>query len=94
MRIKQSKWINTIAASTFGVLCIHANSDTMRQWLWQDVVDCSQSFYRDNACLYAIMAVLIIFLVCILIDYIRIHTIEKWTFGIIDNYLNRNNGKS
>lgn len=87
LRIKQSKWINTIAASTFGVLCIHANSDTMRQWLWQDAVDCSHSFYRADACLYAVMAVLIIFLVCVLIDYIRIHTIEKWTFGILDNYL-------
>lgn len=87
MKMKYHKWINTIAASTFGVLLIHANSDTMRQWLWKDIVDCSGSFYRTDTCLYALLAVLAIFFICILIDYVRIHTIEKWTFKIIDGYL-------
>lgn len=87
LKMKYHKWINTIAASTFGVLLIHANSDTMRQWLWKDIVDCSGSFYRSDTCLYAILAVLAIFFICILIDYVRIHTIEKWTFKIIDCYL-------
>lgn len=87
LKMKYHKWINTIAASTFGVLLIHANSDTMRQWLWKDIVDCSGSFYRSDTCLYAILAVLAIFFICILIDYVRIHTIEKWTFKIIDRYL-------
>lgn len=40
LHIKQSRIINTISASTFGVLLIHANSDTMRHWLWRDTVDC------------------------------------------------------
>lgn len=87
MKMKYNKWINTIAASTFGVLLIHANSDTMRLWLWKDIVDCSGSFYSTDTCLYAILAVLAIFFICILIDYVRIHTIEKWTFKIIDCYL-------
>ena len=34
IHLGQSKIINTIASSTFGVLLIHANSDTMRRWLW------------------------------------------------------------
>ena len=87
LKMKYHKWINTIAASTFGVLLIHANSDTMRQWLWKDMVDCSGAFYRSDTCLYALLVVLAIFFICILIDYIRIHTIEKWTFKIIDCYL-------
>ncbi len=33
LNIKNSVFINTIAASTFGVLMIHANSDSMRKWL-------------------------------------------------------------
>lgn len=37
IEIKYSRLINTVAASTFGVLCIHANSDTMRRWLWKDI---------------------------------------------------------
>lgn len=75
--MKYHKWINTIAASTFGVLLIHANSDTMRQWLWKDMVDCSGAFYRSDTCLYALLVVLAIFFICILIDYVRIHTIEN-----------------
>ncbi len=32
-----SRFINIIGAGTFGVLLIHANSETMRNWLWHDV---------------------------------------------------------
>lgn len=85
--MKHRKWINTIAASTFGVLLIHANSNTMRQWLWKDIVDCSYSYYRTDAYLYATIVVLVVFIVCIVIDYIRIHTIEKWTFKYIDRLI-------
>ena len=87
MKMKHRKWINTIAASTFGVLLIHANSNTMRQWLWKDIVDCSHSYYRTDAYLYATIVVLVVFIVCIVIDYIRIHTIEKWTFKYIDRLI-------
>lgn len=89
LKMKYHKRINTIAASTFGVLMIHANSDTMRYWLWQKIVDCKGAYNLPYACLYAIGCVLAIFAICILIDYIRIHTLEKWTFKYIDRYLNR-----
>lgn len=89
LKMKHHKWINTIAASTFGVLMIHANSDTMRYWLWQKTVDCKGAYYLPYACLYAIGCILAIFAICILIDYIRIHTLEKWTFKYIDKYLAR-----
>ena len=39
IKIKRNKVINAIAASTFGVLLIHANSDAMREWIWKDVFD-------------------------------------------------------
>lgn len=76
MNIRNSKLINTIAASAFGVLLIHANSDTMRQWLWQDIVDCVGHFDTPYYWLYAIGCVLAIYAVCTIIDYIRIKTIE------------------
>ena len=47
INIRNSKLVNTIAASSFGVLLIHANSNTMRQWLWQDTVDCVGHFERS-----------------------------------------------
>lgn len=85
--MRHHKWINTIAASTFGVLMIHANSDTMRQWLWRDTLHNAERYYMPDACLYALLAVLGVFAICIVIDYMRIHTLEKWMFIVIDKYL-------
>lgn len=76
LKIRNSRIINTIAASSFGVLLIHANSDTMRQWLWKDTIDCVGHYTTDYYWLYAIGCVLAIYVVCTLIDIIRIKTIE------------------
>lgn len=87
--MKHSRVINTISASTFGVLCIHANSDTMRQWLWRDTVDCVGQYSSEHLVGISLLSVLLIFVVCIAIDYVRIHTIEKWTFLRLDRYLSK-----
>lgn len=87
LKMKNRKWINTIAASTFAVLLIHANSDTMRKWLWQDVccnVNWIESPYLP---LHAIGCVTAIFLFCIIVDQVRIYAAEKPTFKVIDKYL-------
>lgn len=76
-----------ISASTFGVLCIHANSGTMRQWLWKDVVDCVGQYSSDQLVLFSLISIFCIFFSCIIIDYIRIHTLEKWTFVFVDKQL-------
>ena len=76
MKIRNSKHINTIAASAFGVLLIHSNSSTMRQWLWKDTVDCIGHFDTPYYWLYAIGCVLAIYAICTIIDFIRIKTIE------------------
>lgn len=87
LKIPYNKYINTIGASTFGVLLIHANSDTMRRWLWRDVVDCVGHFTDGVYWGRPVIAVLLIFTICIAIDYIRIKTVEKWTFKWIDRFL-------
>lgn len=87
LKIKQSRVINTIAASTFGVLCIHANSDMMRQWLWFDVTNVQEIFREGYFAEVAILVVLIVFAVCILLDYIRIQCVEKLVFKMLDNKL-------
>ena len=89
--IKQSKIINTISASTFGVLCIHANSDTMRQWLWKDALNNIGQYSSDNLVLLSITSVLSVFFVCIILDYIRIHTFEKFTFQFLDKIIVKQN---
>lgn len=77
IRIKQSRVINTVAASTFGVLLIHANSDTMRQWLWKDVLNNVRWYHSPWLYLHAVASVVGIFAVCTAIDMVRKRVLEK-----------------
>lgn len=89
LNLKYSKVINAFGAATFGVLLIHANSDAMRYWLWKDLVDCvgHYSLPLGNLILYSFGVVAIIFLVCNLIDQLRIATFEKYFFRFYDQHL-------
>ena len=83
LRMPNSKLINTIAASTFGVLLIHAHSDAMRQWLWKDVLDNVRHYADRHLPLRAIVCVLAIFTACVCIDYLRIRFIERPIFRVV-----------
>lgn len=83
-KLKYNPIINTIAASTFGVLCIHANSDTMRQWLWVDVCNNVGFFTSDYLVLHAVGVVLAVFAVCTAIDQLRIRFVERPFFRFYD----------
>ena len=86
MNVSYSKLINTIGASTFGVLLIHANSDAMRQWLWKETVDCVEHYNLPpfQLVLYILSSVVIIFIVCTIIDIIRLKLVEKPFFRWYD----------
>lgn len=87
LNIKYSKIINSAGAATFGVLLIHANSGAMRTWLWKDTVDCVGhyiSMETGELVIYSIAVVLFIFIVCNLIDQLRIATLEKWFLNWYD----------
>lgn len=84
LKMPHSRFINAVASTTFGVLLIHANSNAMRQWLWKDTVDCVGHYNDTYYYFYALIAVLCIFAVCSTIDYVRIHTFEKWAFNYLD----------
>lgn len=71
LRLSYSPAINAIGACTFGVLLIHNNSDTMRQWLWRDTLDNVGHYYTSNSIFHAVMSVVAIFAICALLDYIR-----------------------
>lgn len=77
LEIPYSKTINWIASSTFGVLCIHAQSDTMRQWLWVDLLDNVSAYQLPWMALHAIGSVVCIFVVCVVIDKLRIKFVEE-----------------
>ena len=90
MSIKYSKVINAFGAGTFGVFLIHANSDAMRTWLWKDTVDAIGHYATMNTdmlALYSFVIVLLVFVICNLIDQLRIATLEKWFLRWYDNKL-------
>ena len=90
MEIGYKKWINTIASATFGVLLIHANSDTMRSWLWVDLLKNTTMYSKPWGITvsHAVISVLAVFTVCVLIDLLRIQWLEKPFF----NWYDRNEG--
>lgn len=94
VNIPYSKTINTIGATTFGVLLIHANSSAMRHWLWYDTVDCIGHCADSSYYLYAPFAVLCIFSICSAIDFVRIQTVEKWLFNYLDTKWLRKDNKA
>ena len=86
LRIPRSKLINAIGGSTFGVLLIHANSDTMRQWLWKDTIDCVGHYGLPLGSLiaYSCLSVLTIFTICTIIDRLRVKALEEPLFRLYD----------
>ena len=83
----KSNFINTVAASCFGVLLIHANSDAMRKWLWKDILNNVGAYNSSFLLLHAVGSVLAIYIICTVIDYLRIRFIEKPFFSFADKYI-------
>lgn len=89
LKIPYNRFINMVGASTFGVLLIHANSDTMRRWLWKDVINCTGHYDTDFFWLHAFISILVIFFACIIIDCARINTVEKIFFKYLDQIIRK-----
>ena len=92
-KLKYNPVINRIAASTFGVLMIHANSDTMIQWLWKDVCKNVEFFDSPYLVFHAVGVVIAVYTVCTIIDQIRIRFIEKPFFQYYDGRIGKNRGQ-
>lgn len=86
INIKQSKLINTVAKSVFGVLMIHANSLTMIDFVWRKLFKSQWAFENLGPVfiVHAFVSVIVIFSVCSVIDMIRIRFLEKPTFQYFD----------
>ena len=87
LRIRQNRLINTVAATTFGVFCIHACSDAMRRWLWQDTLKNIEYYSSPAVYLHIIGAVIAVFVSCAVIDALRIRFLEKPFFRVLDKKL-------
>lgn len=72
-QIKHNKYINWMAKSTFGILLIHANSDLMRRFLWEDLLNVSKIYinFPEWIIIHAILSVIGIYFLCLLLDKAR-----------------------
>ena len=82
-----NKYINYIAGSTFGVYLIHDNL-IVRHYLWKTILNTSSYYNSSNLILFAIAALVLIYVACTGIDFIRRWTIEKLCIWIVYNKLN------
>ena len=74
MNIRYNKVVNAFGAGTFGVLLIHANSDAMRTWLWDVIIDTAGHYNLPlvNLVFFSVGVVIAIFITCNLMDQLRI----------------------
>ena len=87
LKIKHNTLINTVASTCFGVLLIHANSNTMRRWLWNDMLHNVLMYESKYYILHAIISVICIFIICSFIEWMRIKL-----FSIISNKITKKVG--
>lgn len=91
LKIKNNVVINKIVASAFGVLMIHANCDSMRIWLWRDLLDNIGAYYSNYYVIHAIVSVIAIYIVTTLIDILRIQFIEEPFFKVYNRIIKSEN---
>ena len=85
--LRYNRFVNALSKTTFGVLMIHANSDAMRKFLWQDLVRVPVMLDAPFLSLvfHATVSVMLIYAVCAAIDYARIILLEKPIMAWIDS---------
>lgn len=89
INIQNNKYINMVGASTFGILLIHANSDVMRFWLWKDITHTIENYYCSNFIYSHLATCFSIFMICSLIDIIRIKYVEKPVLCWFDKWITK-----
>lgn len=76
LNIGCNKFVNTISAATFGVYLIH-EEPYVRDFLWSRVVKTTSYTTSKILILYSLVVIMLVFVVCTMIELLRIHVIEK-----------------
>ncbi len=71
-----SKMISTVAPSTFGVYLIHLHP-SIKEWFWRDIINPMQYDTLMTLMGNFVITVSSVFIICAIVDIIRIKTIEK-----------------
>lgn len=79
VNIRQNKFINIVAASTFGVFLLHTR---LSKFLWKDMINVQQYYVAP---IVSVLIIFAVYVICTLIDFIRIKLIEKPLFSALRN---------
>ena len=82
-KIFYSKLVNKISLSTLGIYLIHDN-ELARKVIWQVIFPNEKFLNTPLIAVHAAVKCLVVFIVCLIIDQIRLHTIHKVTKKLID----------
>jgi peptidoglycan/LPS O-acetylase OafA/YrhL len=77
LKINYSKFINVVASSCFGVFLIHANCSQMRDFIWKQILPNTDMYSSSLFFMHMMGKVICIYIICTMLDYLRIHLIEK-----------------
>ncbi len=88
LNIGFSKFINIVASSTFGIYLIHDN-EIFRKFLWGTLF--KTATYSDTLLLipYSLLVIIIVFVVCSVIELIRIYVFEKQYMKLVTKITNK-----
>lgn len=88
MQVRQRYLINLVASTCFGVLCIHANSDIMREFIWRDLLE-NMSWFKSRWCpVHAVGSTLMVFSICSMVCLIQRKTVGKAWNRLMDWFWN------
>lgn len=88
IEIKSNKIINILAKSTLGVYIIHDNP-FMRRFLWKVIFTYQYNLETWKLIIFAIDSVFLVYITCIIIDQIRLNTIDKIENKIIEKFIKK-----
>lgn len=75
--------INNIAKCTLGVYLIHDN-EILREYIWVDLLRNPEFYYSDFLVIHAICSIIYIYILCTIIDLIRILLLEPLWLKLYD----------
>ena len=83
LRVPQRAWINSIAATTFGVYLIHDNP-FFRPVLWERIARGSHYYAAGHVFLHALVVIPAVFIFCSAIEMVRIQVLERPVMRLVD----------
>ena len=85
---KNNNVINSISKYVLGVYLISDNY-LIRKYLWTSIFNVSKYAKTNYLLIHMILCIFIVFVVCILIDFIRYNSVEKLNTYIIEKLMRR-----